>query len=38
VCQFVYVSPFAASRLMFGVSISPPHGSIDEKPTSSRTM
>ena len=27
VCQFVYVRPFAASLLMFGVSISPPHGS-----------
>ena len=30
VCQFVYVSPFAPSRRMFGVSISPPHGSIAE--------
>jgi hypothetical protein len=30
VCQFVYVSPFAASLLMLGVSISPPHGSIAE--------
>src|SRR6476619_7502512 len=30
VCQFVYVRPPAASRLMFGVSIRPPHGSIDE--------
>jgi hypothetical protein len=30
VCQFVYVSPFAASLLMFGVSIKPPHGSIAE--------
>src|SRR5262245_32976466 len=38
VCQFVYVSPRAARRLMFGVSINPPHGSIAEKPTSSRTM
>jgi hypothetical protein len=38
VCQFVYVSPFAASRLMFGVSIIPPHGSIAENPTSSSTM
>jgi hypothetical protein len=38
VCQFVYVSPFAASRLMFGVSIKPPHGSIAENPTSSSTM
>ena len=38
VCQFVYVSPLLASRLMFGVSISPPQGSIAEKPTSSSTM
>src|SRR3954453_2775200 len=38
VCQFVYVRPLCASLLMFGVSISPPHGSIAEKPTSSRTM
>ena len=38
VCQFVYVSPVSASLLMFGVSIRPPHGSIAEKPVSSRTM
>jgi hypothetical protein len=38
VCQLVYDSPLADSLLMFGVSISPPHGSIAEKPTSSRTM
>ena len=38
VCQFVYVRPLAASLLMFGVSISPPHGSMAEKPTSSSTM
>jgi hypothetical protein len=38
VCQFVYVSPVAASLLMFGVSISPPHGSMAEKPVSSSTM
>jgi hypothetical protein len=38
VCQFVYVSPDAASFLMFGVSIRPPHGSMAEKPTSSNTM
>ena len=38
VCQFVYVSPVSASRLMFGVSIRPPHGSIAEYPTSSSTM
>jgi hypothetical protein len=38
VCQFVYVTPFWASRLMFGVSIRPPQGSIAEKPTSSSTM
>src|SRR5262245_51032652 len=38
VCQFVYVRPLAANRLMLGVSISPPQGSIAEKPTSSRTM
>ena len=38
VCQFVYVSPARRSRLMFGVSISPPHGSIAEKPVSSSTM
>jgi hypothetical protein len=38
VCQFVYVRPRAASFLMLGVSISPPHGSIAEKPTSSRTI
>src|SRR5919198_1466968 len=38
VCQFVYVRPLSASRLMFGVSIRPPHGSIAEKPTSSSTM
>src|SRR3954451_4798575 len=37
VCQLVYVSPVAASLLMFGVSISPPHGSIAEKPVSSST-
>lgn len=30
VCQFVYVSPRSASRLMLGVSINPPHGSIAE--------
>jgi hypothetical protein len=30
VCQFVYVRPSAASLLMFGVSIRPPHGSIAE--------
>ena len=38
VCQFVYVRPAAASLLMFGVSIRPPQGSIEEKPTSSSTM
>jgi hypothetical protein len=38
VCQFVYVNPDAASRLMLGVSINPPHGSIAENPTSSSTM
>src|SRR3954463_15713898 len=38
VCQFVYVSPDAASLLMLGVSISPPHGSMAENPVSSRTM
>src|SRR5512132_3814399 len=38
VCQFVYVSPDAASFWMFGVSIRPPHGSMAEKPTSSNTM
>ena len=38
VWKFVYVRPRSAIRLMFGVSISPPNGSIAEKPTSSRTM
>src|SRR5262245_51691783 len=38
VCQLVYVNPLEARRLMFGVSMSPPHGSIAEYPTSSRTM
>src|SRR5262245_2488027 len=38
VCQFVYVRPLAARRLMFGVSTRPPHGSIAEYPTSSNTM
>ena len=38
VWKFVYVSPRSAIRLMFGVSISPPNGSIAEKPTSSSTM
>src|SRR5215213_5560955 len=37
VWKFVYVSPRSAIRLMFGVSTSPPYGSIAEKPTSSRT-
>ncbi len=34
----VYVSPRCAMRLMFGVSIRPPNGSIAENPTSSSTM
>ena len=38
VWKFVYISPCSAIRLMFGVSISPPNGSIAEKPTSSSTM
>ena len=38
VWKFVYVRPCSAIRLMFGVSISPPNGSIAENPTSSRTM
>ena len=38
VWKFVYVSPCSAIRLMFGVSIRPPNGSIAEKPTSSSTM
>ena len=38
VWKFVNVSPAAAMRLRFGVSISPPKGSIAEKPTSSSTM
>jgi len=38
VWKFVYVRPRSAIRLMFGVSIIPPNGSIAEKPTSSRTM
>ena len=33
----MYVSPRSAIRLMFGVSIRPPYGSMAEKPTSSRT-
>ena len=37
VWKFVYVRPRSAMRLMFGVSISPPYGSIAEKPTSSST-
>ena len=37
VWKFVYVSPRSAIRSMFGVSISPPYGSIAEKPTSSST-
>src|SRR5262249_59641052 len=37
VWKFVYVSPRSAIRLMLGVSIKPPNGSIAEKPTSSRT-
>ena len=37
VWKLVYVSPRSAIRLMFGVSISPPYGSIAEKPTSSST-
>jgi hypothetical protein len=32
------VNPRSAIRLMFGVSIKPPNGSIAETPTSSRTM
>ncbi len=38
VWKFVYSRPRSAIRLMFGVSISPPNGSIAEKPTSSSTM
>src|SRR5215471_19569607 len=38
VWKFVYVNPRSAIRLIFGVSIRPPNGSIAEKPTSSRTM
>src|SRR5215204_7470780 len=38
VWKFVCVSPRAASRFRFGVSMKPPYGSIAEKPTSSRTM
>src|SRR3954447_25975705 len=38
VWKFVYVRPLSAIRLMFGVSIRPPNGSIARKPTSSRTM
>jgi hypothetical protein len=38
VCQLVYVRPVSASRLMLGVSIRPPQGSMAEKPTSSSTM
>src|SRR3954451_19805743 len=37
VWKLVYARPFSAIRLMFGVSIRPPYGSIAEKPTSSRT-
>ena len=33
----IFVS-FSAMRLMFGVSIRPPHGSMAENPTSSSTM
>jgi hypothetical protein len=36
--KFVYRRPRSAIRLMFGVSIRPPNGSIAEKPTSSSTM
>ena len=38
VWKFVYRRPRSAIRLMFGVSIRPPNGSIAEKPTSSSTM
>ena len=38
VWKFVYVRPASAIRLMLGVSISPPNGSIAANPTSSRTM
>src|SRR4029077_19805674 len=38
VWKFVYVSPASTSRLMFGVSMRPPNGSIAENPTSSSTM
>ena len=38
VWKFVYTNPLSAILLMFGVSISPPNGSIAEKPTSSSTM
>jgi hypothetical protein len=38
VWKFVYTKPRSAIRLMFGVSIIPPNGSIAENPTSSRTM
>ena len=37
VWKFVYLMPRCAIRLMFGVSIRPPNGSIAEKPTSSST-
>ena len=37
VWKLVYASPRSAMRLMFGVSIRPPYGSIAEKPTSSST-
>ena len=38
VWKFVYRMPRSAIRLMFGVSIRPPNGSIAENPTSSSTM
>src|SRR5262249_27696771 len=38
VWKFVYVRPASTIRLMLGVLISPPNGSIAENPTSSSTM
>jgi hypothetical protein len=37
VWKLVYASPRSAMRLMFGVSMRPPYGSMAEKPTSSST-